>query len=535
MEQQEISTVKPKTPNGEREPGKRVDRRVRRENLEEQWDSTRDIYFVLLRLFFESNPLGIAGTSNKDEYRHEVDLVLGSLPTTTSAQDTVRAVRNAFVESFNENIAGPLERYQELGKAVWEAWRHSRDLGPGNTDTSADRIALEEAESGQETHPKTRIDPTIGRKGRLVEKIVQWLYEGVPNALIVPREFLLNTQGTREWEIDILITFDIKGAKVRVAVECKNEQKPIGKTYMQHFVNKLNAVGIPTSLGLFVSSSRYTSEALKIARKAGVKPLLVDNLTADRLASQVEEVIQSLIFFQATVDAMFMADESTDPFKSPEEYRLYDERDRYAGMLLDQVWFGWINGGISTQLGKHIVQIDIPKGWYRVGSNRKYEIQAASAVIQVSSLFLDIIGWRMGHSARDANDGRIERLRQESAFELTSGDHVLQTLATQLELEQYLDKKQPAVVSYRKMPRIRYGPVYWPPSDRVIHTLREHMGPFELGVMPQLFMGQFEDLEGADVLRAWEPIADEYFSDQTGGNAPRSQVRFHDFVAPADT
>jgi hypothetical protein len=377
------------------------------------------------------------------------------------------------------------------------------------------------------------MDPTILRKGRLVEKIVEWLYEGLPNATVTAREFLPTLDGLRECEIDVLITSRFGGVEIRTPVECKNEERPVSKRHMEHFVNKLEAVGIPTSLGLFVSATRYTSGALKIAQEAGVRPLLVGNLTSDRLASQVAEVIQTIVFLRASVSSMNLVDTSTRAFQTAEEYGLYDEEDRYAGTLLDHIWSGWVAGAISLEPGQHVVQIELPAGWHRRSGDLRYEINAVGAVIQVDGLILNVRGTAKAHALEDVGEGTIHRFRQEASFDVPAEGQILRVLSNRADLVKYLEELAPWVVLYSKLPRIVYGAAYWPPSDRVVDVVKQHVGQPSPGEMPEALSLQFEELEGSNVLGAWEPIAHDYFASQSDGRTGPGQITFHDYVAPS--
>jgi len=59
----------------------------------------------------------------------------------------------------------------------------------------------------------------------------------------------------RKREIDVLLSSQVAGHPVRVAIECKNEKEPIGVQKVGEFIDRLLDVGIPTQLGIYVSAS----------------------------------------------------------------------------------------------------------------------------------------------------------------------------------------------------------------------------------------------------------------------------------------
>src|ERR1700759_155773 len=98
---------------------------------------------------------------------------------------------------------------------------------------------------------KTNQTSTVG-KGRIVEKIVAAFHDH-PSVKIERNVFFEtagNDNGRRE--IDVLVTGEIAGHEVRLAIECKNEKELIGVEKIDAFVGKLTDVGIPHKQGIYV-------------------------------------------------------------------------------------------------------------------------------------------------------------------------------------------------------------------------------------------------------------------------------------------
>jgi len=92
-------------------------------------------------------------------------------------------------------------------------------------------------------------------KGDVLEKIIAEMHD-VPGVKIERNQFLPSVDGSgRTREIDVLITSQVAGFPVRIAVECKNEKKTTDIEKIDAFIGKLQDVGIPVQHGVFVSTS----------------------------------------------------------------------------------------------------------------------------------------------------------------------------------------------------------------------------------------------------------------------------------------
>ncbi len=139
------------------------------------------------------------------------------------------------------------------------------------------RVGMSKRSAKKSTSEKKSQHPSA-TKGKLVEEIVQKMHDS-PNVKVERRVFLDSVGGSGKREIDILLTSSVAGYPVRLAIECKNEKTPIGSPKIDAFVGKLQDVGIPSQLGIYVSASGYTGGAIERARKAGIKTLVLTGLT----------------------------------------------------------------------------------------------------------------------------------------------------------------------------------------------------------------------------------------------------------------
>ncbi len=76
-------------------------------------------------LLFEDDPIGINFGTNTDEYRAEAQSIVIRLPETTSEHGVVNIVHEVFVNWFDPQIAGPIERYLPVSQKIWAMWNRT--------------------------------------------------------------------------------------------------------------------------------------------------------------------------------------------------------------------------------------------------------------------------------------------------------------------------------------------------------------------------------------------------------------------------
>jgi len=135
---------------------------------------------------------------------------------------------------------------------------------------------------------------TTRAKGDIVEQIIASMHE-MPGVTVERNVFLPTQDGSgRTGEIDVLLSSQVAGYTVRVAIECKNEKHRVGVSEVNEFIGKLHDVGIPTQQGILVSASGYTTGAALRAKQVGIKPLVLKDVTND-LPISIREAFQSII------------------------------------------------------------------------------------------------------------------------------------------------------------------------------------------------------------------------------------------------
>jgi len=353
------------------------------------------------------------------------------------------------------------------------------------------------------------------KKGDMLEHVVAWLQEAP--GVVIQRDVRLPMIGSRHHrrQFDVLLTSNISGHEVCMAVECKNEEKRVGSPKIDNFRGKLLAVGIPPSLGIYVAPHGYTKGALEAARAAGIRTLVVQGLTADRLALEVSRALQSLVVLLPEVAGINLLNDLSEPIVDiGETFLFYDEQGEPAGTVADFVWEAWSIGTLAPQIGTTHVTIEVPEGWHNVIAGEPQSVQAFGVTVNIVAMVMTLEAESTRAELISAEDGRLVRGGVTGTFGHRAGQYGLLAFRTEAELNDFLtSRKLVHLVQYTKSPRIQFwNMMFWPPSQRVADIIAERMGAFERGDIPDPRPFSFEQLEGTDLSAAWEPIADEYLT-----------------------
>jgi hypothetical protein len=351
-------------------------------------------------------------------------------------------------------------------------------------------------------------DPSSTVKGKLVEEIVEKMH-GSPNVEVQRRVFLEPVGGgSSKREIDVLLTSSVAGYPVRVAIECKNEAGKIGSPKIDQFVGKLDDVGIPSSLGIYVSVNGYTKGAIERARKAGIRTLVLTGLTKDRLSAAVTKAFQSMVYLFADIAWLRVENEVSTVEEFAELSAYYDADGVLRDTLPHMVWRTWVEGGMTSDLGDHKLNFQVPEEWHNVVNGEKVSARAISAVIRVVGYVVTFSGEARQHTLLDAANRRAERWMTDLAFDGSlEPSYPMRSFRTEEELREYLEKQEAVrMVGRLRLPRIRAGAMYWPPSERTTKKVAELMEAYKAGKIPDPRPIKFAEIEGMDLNAVFEPI-----------------------------
>lgn len=339
------------------------------------------------------------------------------------------------------------------------------------------------------------------QKGNIVEDLVALLHESqgakVDKRIRLPS--LKNEQ--RKREIDVLLSTEVAGYPVRLAIECKNEDKPVGTQRIDEFIGKLQDIGIPVSHGIYVSSTGYTSTGLERALEAGIRPLTLEGLTSDRLEVAINEALHSVVYLfiaWKTISRFDNVEPEHQPAGSAIPTVLAKELGFGTPAILTHLWLLWINGRITPLIGTHHIFVRLPEEFYFEGDKAPFRNGIAYATVEVEGFVASFQGRVKQIALRNAKTAEMEKLHFDAEFAEDPEAIPLIPFRTEEELGQFLASHPVNLHQRVRVPRIVSERTYWPPTRGAIQRIQELKARGEEIT--------FEKVEGTSLGRAWEFI-----------------------------
>lgn len=349
-------------------------------------------------------------------------------------------------------------------------------------------------------------------KGDIVEQIVAAMHK-TPGVTVETNVFLCSQDDDEDArEIDVLLSSEVAGYPVHVAIECKNEEKPTGVGEIDKFIGELKDVGIPTKLGIFVSASHYTKGAIRRAKKAGIRTLLLRDVTQE-LPNSAQEAFQSFLYLLLTITKIQVRNNIGGQASSGEILFFRDKDGKVCGSVPDLVWLKWKEDKVPQELGHHELNIELPDDWIQVVSGQVAVVQQIIVDVQITGHMITFPGLITKHSLINVSNEEIEKWRVEASFGRPSGTYPITTFLTEKDLENALRKPSALRLTLGRfpLPRIRWMAMYWPPSEsamkKLIGLIKESL---ENGKMLNIASLELTDIEGTDMTKLWEPIIEDH-------------------------
>jgi hypothetical protein len=344
-------------------------------------------------------------------------------------------------------------------------------------------------------------------KGRLLEMIVASLHEGsgVKIEQNVRLPSLLNPK--RKREIDILLSGTISGYPIRIAIECKNYKSIIDAPKIDAFVGKLQQIGIPSQHGVFVSAHGFTSGAIDRAKEAGIKPLLLAGLTADRLAAELFSAVQSVVYLLLEITAITVKNNLKEIPHIGFLWFLYDKDKKMRGSIPDLVWKLWLEGKIEPIIGETELDVSIPDDWQNLIDGELKPIISAKLKLRVKGLVARIQGRATQYALIDPSEKQLNRFRIDVKFDTSETIIPIHPISSEDELQKYLDEQlEPIKLNLGRfmLPRINFHYLYWPLSEsafKAFYSLSQKC--YQENRTPTV--AELEEIEGKDLSTLWEP------------------------------
>jgi len=349
-------------------------------------------------------------------------------------------------------------------------------------------------------------------KGDIVEEIAASMHR-MSGVAVERNVFLPAVDGSgREREIDVLISSNVSGYPVHVAVECKNQKEPIEVGDIGEFADKLKDVGIPVQHGIYISTSKYRSGAILRAKGIGIRTFLLEETTPESLSESVQQAFQSLIYLLLTVTKIQVVN-NVDRTEGDWQMLIFrDKTNRICGSVPDLVWQEWLSNKVPKELGSHTLDLTIPDDWVQVVDGETVQVLGARAETQITGHIVTLTGSVRHQMLVDASSQRVERSQLKAEFNISSGKYPVTTFSNEEDLEEFIRAREGIHISVGRfrLPRIRLGALYWPPSESTARKVSRLMQDFTEGKIPDPRPLSLAEIEGTDMRTLWKSIWKEY-------------------------
>jgi hypothetical protein len=331
---------------------------------------------------------------------------------------------------------------------------------------------------------------TAKAKGNILEDLVAMMHE-VPGVLVEKRKRLpvLKSNRRRGREIDVLLTSNVAGYEVRIALGCKNEARTLDTSAVDNFIRILTEVGIPLQHGILVSANGYTRDAQDAASSCGIRTLVFEGLNADRLGQEINAALKSIVYLLVSQFNLSMLSYVEKSWGNDPRFitGVLDRDDEPPGtQIMTCVWELWVSGAIPAMIGEHLICLK-PKSaeatWFAVGA------------VTVAGWMASAPGTFSHGILKDTEADKIDRVHISATFDEIKGPLTLEPVNSEEALADILKKERMAVVMRVRVPRIVSDVGYWPPTTQAMERAK---ALFDDG-QPVTF----DAIEGTNILDAW--------------------------------
>src|SRR2546421_2425098 len=344
-------------------------------------------------------------------------------------------------------------------------------------------------------------------QGRIVERIVALMHDQ-PGVTVERNKFLSPVHGKgRKREIDVLITGNLAGYPIQIAIECKDEAEAIGSPKIDAFVGKLQYVGISSRQSVYVSVHGYTKGARERAEEAGIELLTLRNLTDENLLHSITGAFQSTIYLLLQVTHMEVSNEVPPPYWG-EAASFFNTNGDLAALFPDFIWQKWITNEIPLVLGEHELDLPLPTDLQQMVNGATVETFGMKAKVRVLGVIVTLEGQTKGYQLVNILNEAPEKVIYDIYFEVQKTSLPITTVLSEEQLSAFLNRPGAfQVIQGRvKLPRIICGPIYWPPSERVVNLLQGQWHTLQTGETSGPQPLDWKEVEGTDLSTIWEPI-----------------------------
>jgi hypothetical protein len=238
----------------------------------------------------------------------------------------------------------------------------------------------------------------------------------------------------------------------------------------------------------------------------------------DDLPQSAREAFQSLIYLLLIIRNIRIENDISEPGHGGEMLFFQDQSGQIRGSVADLVWLKWRSGEISTELGVHRIDVDLPEDWLQIINGRVARVSRISVEVQIVGHVVTYPGSVRQHELLQASDMGVDKWQVQAEFDVPSGTYPVSTFLTEEHLQKAIGTSGGIRLTIGRLPlpRIRWMAMYWPPSESTMEKVVEFIrASLAQGRLPNLASLDFAEIEGTDMRKAWEPIADDHPLTQT--------------------
>src|SRR5215213_2038727 len=340
-------------------------------------------------------------------------------------------------------------------------------------------------------------DRTRNDKGRLLEQIVAMLHktEGVKvetNVFLQPK----SGDTSRKREIDVLLTGEVAGYPVRIAIQCKNYGTPITIGQIGEFRDLLEDVGIPPQYGIIVSVHGYQAGGTKRAKELGMKALVLEGLNETRLKAEIKDTFQFFVHLLLVVEDMHIRSEIAD---GPQAFGFWEEDNNITGFFTDLIVSRWRNGDIPMKLGEYPIDLKLPQGWHQVLNGKLIYPSNMTAKVRVVGYLAEMKGKVEQYTLKEPDTDKIEKFHLQANFDvlnnLIKSSHD-EPIFTEEELKNLKKEAITTIENRVRLPKIFVRHHLEPISKKAFDRLMAGTTDLSKEQIIQLPQLDFEDVEG---------------------------------------
>lgn len=252
-----------------------------------------------------------------------------------------------------------------------------------------------------------------GLKWRIIEDITAHAHRS-PGVLVRKNVRLsplrMSPKRKRYREIDVLLSSQVAGHLVHFAIECKDHSRPISSPEIDSFIGKLQDVGIPPQMSVFVSTSGYYESAVERATEVGMKTLIITETDLHLVPIRISTALQTVVFMICFYRGFsFETQEPAQRDESIQHLTFFDRSGHMHATAADLIWWGWMQGHPPLQCGMYEYNLSVPSEWMFHADGSPNTACNFKVKLEVRAFVMQLQGSIGTHQFQDARTGIIDR------------------------------------------------------------------------------------------------------------------------------